>query len=155
MLIDLDSLFRDHRIFQLVCINLTTIPEINNRFGRQVGNMVMTEYIKKIKENFLTESSQIYRASGLVFYFTITDNRKMEMFKRGLTSDSNSMNLTVNYSSIKAELKVHIGIAEALSDAMNREELIKNCNTAINTALNPNYRLNHAYYKDIKDIGIR
>lgn len=149
--LDLEALFKDHRLFQLVCINLTTLPEINERCGRKVGNMVMNEYIKKIKNNFLTESSDIYRASGLVFYFTITDNRKMEFFRRGLSSDASSLNLTMNYGSIKAELKVNIGVSEANTDGLNKDELIRNCNKAINTSLNPNYRLNYVYYKDIKD----
>ena len=61
----------------------------------------------------------------------------------------------MNYGNIKAELKVNLGIAEATDDGINKEELIKNCNLAINTALNPNYKTNYAYYRDLKDIGIR
>lgn len=152
---DLDGLYHEHRLFQLVCVNLTSLPEINARCGRQVGNLIMGEYLKKLRNNFLTESSDIYRAGGLVFYFTITDSRKMEFFKRGLTSDSNVMNLTMNYGNVKAELKVNLGIAEATDDGLNKEELIKNCNLAINTSLNPNYKNNYAYYKDLKEIGIR
>ena len=49
LLITLDTLYKDHRIFQLVCVNLTTLPEINNHCGRAVGNMVMNEYVKKLK----------------------------------------------------------------------------------------------------------
>lgn len=155
LIADLDTLYKEHRLFQLVCVNLTSLPEINARSGRQVGNLIMGEYLKKLRNNFLTESSDIYRAGGLVFYFTITDSRKMEFFKRGLTSDPNAMNLNMNYGNIKAELKVNLGIAEATDDGINKEELIKNCNLAINTALNPNYKTNYAYYRDLKDIGIR
>ena len=103
----------------------------------------------------MSETSELYRASGLVFYFVITDTRKMELFKRGLTSDPNSMNLSLNYGSLHAELKVNIGVAESNIDGFNKEELIANCNTAINATLNPNYRLNYAYFKDLKDFGIR
>ena len=115
----------------------------------------MNEYIKKLKNNFMSDTSELYRASGLVFYFVITDTRKMELFKRGLTSDPNAMNLALNYGSLHAELKVNIGVAESTIDGLNKEELIANCNTAINATLNPNYRLNYAYFKDLKDFGIR
>ena len=155
LLVTLDTLFKDHRVFQLVCINLTTLPDINNRYGRGVGNMIMNEYIKKLKNNFMSDTSELYRASGLVFYFVITDVRKMELFKRGLSSDPAAMTLCLNYGSLRAELKVNIGIAESNVDGLNKEELIKNCNTAINATLNPNYRENYAYYKDLKDYGIR
>lgn len=155
MLVDLNTLYSDRRVFQLVCINLTSLPEINNRCGRSVGNMIMNEYLKKLRNNFMSDSSEIYRASGLVFYFIITDTRKMEFFKRGLVSDPKAMNLTLNYGSMHAELNVNIGIAEANIDGANKEELINNCNAAINATLNPNYRLNYAFYKDLKDFGIR
>ncbi len=79
----------------------------------------------------------------------------MDFFKRGLTADPNSMNLTVNYGSMQANLKVNIGVAEAISDGINKEELIRNCNAAINASLTPNYSLNYAYFKDIKNTGIR
>ena len=154
MLVDLDVLFDSHRVFQLVCVNLTSLPKINETCGRNVGNMIMNEYIKKIKNNFISESSNIYRASGLVYYFTMTDTRKMEFFKRGLTSDASSMNLSMHYGNMKADLCVNIGVAEATSDGLNKKELIANCNAAINASLNPNYRVNYAYFKDIKNIGI-
>ena len=155
LLENLEALFNDRRIFQLVCINLTSLPDINNRHGRAVGNMIMNEYLKRLKSNFMSDSGVIYRASGLVFYFIITDTRKMEFFKRGLTADPNSMNLSLNYGSLQANLKVNIGVAEAMSDGINKEELIRNANAAINVSLTPNYSLNYAYYKDIKNTGIR
>lgn len=155
LLVALETLFNDRRIFQLVCVNLTSLPEINNRNGRAVGNMIMNEYLKRLKSNFMSDSGVIYRASGLVFYFIITDTRKMEFFRRGLVADPNSMNLVLNYGSMQAHLKVNIGVAESMSDGMNKEELIKNCNAAINTSLTPNYSLNYAYFKELKNTGIR
>ena len=151
----LDALYKDKRLFQLVCVNLTTLPEINNRYGRSVGNMVMNEYIKKIRTNFMSDSADIYRTSGLVFYFVMTDIRKMELFKRVLSSDPTAMNLSVTYGNLHAELKVNIGVAESDTDGANKEELITNCNTAINTTLKPNYSLNYAFYKDLNGYEIR
>lgn len=155
LLISLETLFNDKRLFQLVCVNLTSLPDINSKCGRAVGNMIMNEYLKRLKTNFMSDSGVVYRASGLVFYFIITDSRKMEFFKRGLQADSNSMNLTINYGSMQAQLNVNIGVAEAMTDGINKEELIRNCNAAINTSLNPNYNLNYVYFKDIKNTGIR
>ena len=155
LFVSLDALYKDNRLFQLVCVNLTTLPDINNRYGRAVGNMVMNEYIKKLRNNFMSDSADLYRTSGLVFYFIITDIRKMELFKRVLVSDPTAMNLSVTYGNLHAELKVNIGVAEANTDGMNKEELMTNCNTAINATLKPNYSLNYAFYKELKDYEIR
>ena len=48
----------------------------------------------------------------------------MELFKRVMSSDQNAMNLSLNYGSLHAELKVNIGVAEANIDGLNKEELI-------------------------------
>jgi len=148
---DLSSLLKSNNPFQLVCFSLYNLPTINDKFGRSVGNIAMSEYVKRVCKNFISESGSIYRASGLIFYFTITDVRKMEFFKRGLLSNGKAMNMVMDFGSNKVELEVKVGIADSIVDGYQPEELIKNCNMAINMASNPKYAENYAYFKDIKE----
>ena len=151
---DMMGLFINHHLFSLVSINLTNLPDINKAYGRQVGNIMIGEYLKRLKINFQTESSGIYRSSGLLFYFTITDGRKMELFKRGLISNGNAMNLAMIIGGIKVELQVNMGIAEAITDAVDPDNLIKCSNEAIKASMVPNSQSKFVYYKDIKDLNI-
>lgn len=148
--VDLKNLIKTQRPFQLAIIKLANIPNINEKHGREIGNMVMGHYISKIKQSFVTESSDIYRLSGLEFALTITDPRKMGALKNGLKSDENYLNLSIEYGAIHVELEVFIGIAEMHTDAVNAMELYQNANRALKTAMNPQYKGNGCYYKDIK-----
>lgn len=152
---DLKGLFDKRHIFELVCINLTNLPEINEQYGRDVGNIVMGEYLKKIKLNFESESSNLYRKGGLVYFLTITDPRKMELFKRSIASNANALDMSIMVGGVKVTLEVNIGIAESVADGVNKEELIENVTKAINRSLDKNYKTNVVYYKDIKNVGIR
>ena len=148
---DLEILLNKGYIFQLVAINLTSLPEINAEFGRNIGNIMMVEYLKKLRESFQTESSNIYRASGLLFYLTITDPRKMELFKRSIISYEDAMNMHLNIGSQKVTLKVNIGVCESKIDGNDKEALLNNVLEAINYSMNPNYVKNYVYYREIKE----
>src|SRR5690606_1452039 len=131
-------------------LKLANIPQINEKHGREIGNMVMGHYINKIKQSFITESSDIYRISGLEFALTLTDPRKMGALKNGLRAEENHLNLSIEYGAIQVELEVFIGIAEMYTDAVNAMELYQNTMRALKTAMNPQYKGNSCYYKDIK-----
>lgn len=152
---DAKKLYDERHVFSLICINLTNLPEINKEFGRDVGNIVMGEYLKHIKQNFQSQSSNLYRRGGLVYYLTITDGRKMELFKKSLLTNQNSLDMTIMVGGAKVTLKVNLGIAESISDGLNPEELLNNVEKAINVSLDKNYQANCVFYKDIKNIGIR
>ncbi len=148
--VDLKNLIKTQRPFQLAILRLANVPQINEKHGRDIGNMVMGHYINKIKQSFITESSDIYRLSGLEFALTITDPRKMGALKNGLRAEENHLNLSIEYGAIQVELEVFIGIAEMHTDAVNAMELYQNSMRALKTALNPQYKGNSCYYKDIK-----
>jgi PAS domain-containing protein len=48
----LTQIVKEPETFYLVMIQLTNIPDINNRFGRDVGNLMIGEYIKKMRFHF-------------------------------------------------------------------------------------------------------
>lgn len=150
LLPDLKQLIKNGRPFQLAVINLKNIPKINELHGREVGNMLMAQYISRLKTSFLTESSDIYRLSGLEFAMTITDARKMASLSQGIRAQENYLNMSIEYGAITAELEVFIGIAQMYDDAINAQDLYQNAATALKTAQLPQYRGQGCYFKDIK-----
>lgn len=147
---DLKALIKTTRPFQLAIINLKNIPKINEMYGREVGNMLMGQYISKLKQTFVTESSDLYRLSGLEFVLTITDQRKMASLYKGIKAEENHLNMTIEYGSITAELEVFVGVAQMYDDAVNAQDLFQNASLALKTAQLPQYRGQGCYFKDIK-----
>ena len=81
LFVHLDQLIESRKHFQLAMFELTNIPQINETAGRVVGNMLIAEYLKKLRQTFMSESSAIFRLSGLVFAVTLIDPRKNGYFK--------------------------------------------------------------------------
>lgn len=149
LLVSMNKLFKNGRYFQLMLIELKNIPKINEDHGRDVGNMMMAEYIKKLKSSFVSESGDIFRMSGLVFGVTITDPRKMELIINGVKSNPTFLNLSMQYGSLSVDLEVFAGIAIGGSDAHQELELYDAAKKALKMAFNPQFTNHCCYYKDL------
>ncbi len=146
---DLNILYNNNMNFDLIAIRTTNLPEINNSHSRKIGDMILAGYIKEIKKNFITESSDLYRISGTDFVFTITDGRKMEFFRRCIESGNEMLNFRMQYGSTTVVLEINVGIAQSYNDGKSAQELITNVKKALTTSINPRYENNYAYYKDV------
>lgn len=149
MMVSMNKLFKDSRYFQLIIFRLKNIPKINEMHGREVGNMLMAEYIKKMRTSFVTESGNIFRLSGIEFAVTITDPRKMEILTNGIKTNPTFLNLVMQYGSISVELEVFAGISIGGSDCHEEHKLYEAALQALKIAENPQFNSHCCYYKDI------
>ncbi|MGA0351237.1 MAG: diguanylate cyclase domain-containing protein [Acholeplasmataceae bacterium] len=97
----------ENKYFEVLYVSLYNLSQINDRYGRDVGNMFISEYVKQLKKTFITESGEMFRMSGSSFIVVITDPRKIEMFESGLQTKGPFMDVQMNYGNIQTELKVH------------------------------------------------
>ncbi len=136
------------KIFQIVYIRLDSIPDVNETYGRAVGNNLMSQYINFFKQNFVIDNL-IYRVTGLEFVAFITSNNKMEALKNRFKDENRFLHPALEYPGGKIESNVYMGIAYS-NDTPNRKELIKLAKNAMTTAMSPKYTANFAYYREIR-----
>ncbi len=147
----LTSLFEQKRTFELALFELGNIPEINKEYGRDIGNMLISEYVKKLKASFVSESSDIFRISGLVFAVSIVDPRKMELLRTGLLKDREFLNLEMNYGAINLKMDVYLGVASSYKDAKDAKSLYECATEALTVARHKDFKLNACYYGDLNE----
>ena len=148
MLARLNALNKADKVFQVVHFKVASIPDINEQFGRSMGNMMLGQYVNFFKQNFVTEN-QIYRVSGLEFVAFITDYRRMDVLKSNLNNNEKILHVSANYSNQKIETEVFMGIAYS-NDTPNPKDTLKNAKQAMRYSCNPQYSANYAYYRDVK-----
>lgn len=150
LLVKLNKLVEEDRYFYLMLIELTNIPEINNQYGWEVGNMIMAEYIAKMRSSFVTENGDIYRISGLKFVVIVTNPNKMDTLNKGIRQNPKLLNLDISYGSIKTELIVHAGITISKEDFVQEEKLYQAAEEALKIAKNDKVTHQGIFYMDIK-----
>ena len=147
---DVDYLYKSKRTFELLAVRITNLPEINDKYGRSIGNMVLGEYIKRMLNSIKTESSNIYRVTGIDFILTITDTRKMQMLDKAFNVEAYPLNIKFNYGSEELEIKATAGIAMSNSDANDANTLISCAKRALKVASTEGYSRPCCYYRDVR-----
>ncbi|MDD4595635.1 MAG: PAS domain-containing protein, partial [Candidatus Izemoplasmatales bacterium] len=97
----LSQITKEPESFYLIMIQLTNIPDINSRFGRDVGNLMIAEYIKKMRFHFAKDINSIFRITGIQFALIIREQRKYDVLNRALQSGGDLINLMINIGGIQ------------------------------------------------------
>ena len=147
MYVDIDAAYRSGLPFEVAMFSLTNLPEVNRIHGRSIGNMVLGEYVRAIKEK-LVNGDKLYRISGLEFVLLIEDGRKMTILKQ-LLEKKIITNLTMPYGSISVDLEANYGVA-FYTDCANSKDIITAVSRALNTSRLPQVDVNYMFYRDIK-----
>lgn len=147
MYADIDNAYRSELPFELVMFSLTNLPEINEKHGRSIGNMVLGEYVRAIKEKFVNDE-KIYRISGLEFVMLIDDGRKMTILKQMLEKKSLT-SVSMKYGAMDVEIEANFGVA-FYSDCNNSKDIVSAVNKALNTSRLPQVNVSYMFYRDIR-----
>lgn len=149
LLVKMNRLLSQDNYFYVLLLELKNIPNINEEFGWNVGNMLMAEYINKMYGTFITENGGMFRMTGLKFVVLVTDPRKMDVLQKGIRNNETFLNLSMQFGSIKAELEVFAGIAISKEDGAREEHLYQAAEEALKIAKNPKYSHQGVFHKDL------
>lgn len=101
---------KEKEAFYMILMHLTNIPDINRRFGRDVGNLMIAEYIRKMRYHFARDLNSIFRITGIEFALIIREEQKYEVLKRALISGGDLINLRLNIGGIQQIVYPNVGI---------------------------------------------
>ena len=148
MLARFKALQANDSVFQVVYFRVASIPEINEKYGRGIGNMMLSEYVNFFKQTFVVDN-YIYRTSGLEFVAFITNYNKMEMLKSQLRNDEQILHASANLAGEKINTEIYMGISYS-NDTPNPNDALGNAKNSLKIAANDNYSSSYAYFKDIR-----
>lgn len=132
----LNQIMKETEPFYLIMIHLTNIPDINDRFGREVGNLMISEYIKKMRYHFAKDVNSIFRITGIQFALIIKEQRKYDVLYRALQSGGELVNLALNIGGIQQIIYPNLGIIKHDPwSTYSMNELFNLSNKALNEAI--------------------
>lgn len=149
MIVFMKDLFLKGKYFQLMLFDLVNLKHINETHDRAVGNMIMGEYIKKIKQNFVTESGNLFRITGTIFALILTNTGKISVLEKGVKNQKDYLNYAMSYGSLSVTLEVFAGIASSGTDAKDQDEIYACAQKALKLSKHEKFDLQTLYYKDL------
>ena len=141
---DIKHLVNNSTKFEVVTFKIMDIKNINNEYNRQVGTLIIEEYIRSIINAF-DLGNNIYRSSGTRFTFLLTDSRYMEKLTRSLNNNK-LLTPTLSYGRLNIKLNVVMGISFS-NDSIRKDEIYLNSKYALNKAIENKQQ--YVFYKDL------
>ena len=144
----LQRMHQEDKTYMLVEMKITSIPTINEKFGRAVGNMCLSEYVGRINEEFVTDDL-IYRVGGLNFVALITQYNSMEKLKSNLRNDEKILHANLTYGREKVSIDVNMGICMS-DEAGSPKDVMRFAHEALLYCSNPKFTSSFLFHKDMR-----
>ena len=141
------DLNREEKVYEVCYIKIESIPDINEKFSRSIGNLCLAEFVDRFKLNYLPEGT-IYRIGGLEFVAVILNYNKMETLKSQLNDNEKPLHLIMNYGGEKINIDAIMGIC--MSNEGRKEDIVKFAKSAMNYASDDKYMASYCNFKDMR-----
>lgn len=135
--------------YYLVFIQLSNIPKINDKYGRDVGDLMMGEYLKKTRFNFIKDNQSLYRIGGINFGLIIKDEKKFELLDRALTGNGDLLNLRMVFGGITQTLYPNLGISESPYTGKSPDQVMEEASEALKISLRDTSDINYCFFNRV------
>ncbi|MFP4078697.1 MAG: diguanylate cyclase domain-containing protein [Candidatus Izemoplasmataceae bacterium] len=106
----LQSRNSEEKPYTLLYFELSNIPHINREYGRDIGDLMMGEFISKLIYHFIGDAKAVFRITGIRFAMVIRDQRKYGMLKRALEEGGDLVNYTMSFGGVRESVYPYFGI---------------------------------------------
>jgi PAS domain S-box-containing protein len=143
---EMQRLSKNKQPFNLVLMQLSNIPKINEKYGRDVGDLMMGEYLKKTRFNFIKDDISLYRMGGIKYGLIIKDEKKYEILERALIGGGDLLNMKMIFGGITQTIYPNFGISESPYMGKNTDKVIEEAQEALKITLKDNSSINYCFY---------
>lgn len=144
---EMQQLARHKKPYNLLIIQLTNIPEINEKYGRDFGDLMMGEYLSKIRFKFIKDNSSLFRISGIKFGLIIKDKSKFDLLDRALVGTGELLNLRMIFGGVTQTIFPNIGISESPYEGKIPDKVYSEANEALRISLSNDFETSYCYYQ--------
>ncbi len=143
----LQSLNRLKNPYYLVFFELSNIPAINERYGRDIGDLMMGEFLNKLRYNFVKDEQSIFRLTGIRFAMVMKDDRKYQILDRALKHGGELLNFEMAFGNVRQSVYPYFGIQQITVFEEPLDEVVSRTNKALEIAISDDTHENYFIIK--------
>jgi len=146
MLSEMQQLHRKNSVYNLILIQLTNVPNINEKYGRDFGDLMMGEYLSKLRFKFIKDNRSLFRISGIKFGLLIKDKSKFNLLDRALVGAGELLTLQMKFGGVTQTIYPNIGISESPYEGGNADVVYKEAQEALDRTLKDSATQSYAFF---------
>jgi len=139
----LQSLNRVKEPYHLIFFELSNIPAINRLYGRDIGDLMMGEFLTKLRYHFVRDENSVYRITGIRFAMIIRDDRKYQILERALKHGGELLNFEMKFGGVEENIYPHFGIQKITMFDEPVDELVARTTKALDIAISDDTHENY------------
>ncbi|MCF7926233.1 MAG: diguanylate cyclase [Candidatus Izimaplasma sp.] len=143
---EMQRLTRKKTAYHLIIIQLTNIPQINQKYGRDFGDLMMGEYLSKLRFKFIKDNNSLFRISGIKFGLIIKDDRKYKLLDRALTGTGELLKLKMQFGGVTQSVYPNLGLSESPYSGKNPDKVYQEANKALSVSLEEKFESSFCFY---------
>ncbi len=146
MYTEMQKLNRQKNAYNLVLIQLTNIPKINEKYGRDFGDLMMGEYLSKLQYKFIKDHKSLFRITGIKFGLIIKDKTKFDLLDRALVGTGELLTLRLQFGGITQTIYPNLGISESPYGGKNPDDVIMEAEEALSLTMREDFDSSFCFY---------
>lgn len=150
MYTEMQKLSKQQKSYNLVIIQLTNIPIINEKYGRDFGDLMMGEYLSKLRYKFIKDSKSLFRINGIKFGLIIKDKAKYDLLDRALVGTGELLTLRLQFGGVTQTIYPNLGISESLNGTVKPDVVVSEANEALMLTLREDCATTFSFYNKKK-----
>jgi len=105
------ELINQGKPFSYISFELSNIPELNKKYSRDMGSLMMSEYLKMIKKEYTNNAFSLFRVTGIRFILLIEDDILREKFHNDLVNTYSELyKSTIKVSAVKENVEANFSL---------------------------------------------
>ena len=146
MYAEMQKLSRSKSPYHLVVIQLSNIPKINEKYGRDFGDLMMGEYLSKLRYKFIKDNQSLFRITGIKFGLLIKDKTKFDLLDRALVGTGELLTLKMQFGGVTQTIYPNLGISESPYEGKDANEVYNEANEALGLSVSDEFETSFCFY---------
>lgn len=146
MMEEMQQLYRQKLPYHLVIIQLTNVPKINEKYGREFGDLMMGEYLSKIRFKFIKDNKSLFRISGIKFGLIVKEKNKFAVMDRALVGSGELFTMNMKFGGVTQTIFPNLGISESPYEGKTPKRVREEAESALALTLKDGYDKSFAYF---------
>lgn len=147
MFVEMQRLNKEKIHYHFVIIQLSNVPIINQKYGRDFGDLMMGEYLSKLQYKFIKDSNCLFRIEGIKFGLIIKEKAKFDLLERALINNGDLVNIEMMFGGVRQAIYPNIGISESPYEEKNTEIVLQQAISALEMTLKKDFDSSYYFHR--------
>lgn len=152
----IESLCTDKKDFGIIMINLFSLPKITADIGKEMSDLVVSNYFSKIVNGILCDACKVYKISVIEYALVVDDIKVLNVVKRDLVENNSLLTRSeIMLNNLNVTMEAEVGLVDTGEvSEVNSKDMARIAFDMLKQASDPTYIKNYSIYNKTTPVNL-